>query len=157
MSEQGEQIDAETRLKRALQAMQKMRGKLEALENASAEPIAIIGIGCRFPQGIDSPTAFWDLLKEGRDAIDEVPASRWSLDDLYDPDLATPGKMNTRWGGFLDQVDRFDPAFFGISAREAAGIDPQQRLLLEVAWEAMEDAGIAPTRLAGSRTGVFTG
>lgn len=157
MSEQGDPMESEARLKRAFQAIQKLRTKLEALESAQAEPIAIIGIGCRFPRGVDSPEAFWKLLDEGQDAIREVPEERWDLDALYDPELATPGKMNTRWGGFLDRVDHFDPAFFGISSREAAGIDPQQRLLLEVAWEALENAGIAPTRLSGSKTGVFVG
>ena len=112
------------------------------------EPIAIVGIGCRFP-GADGPAAFWRLLSDGVDAITETPPDRWGADD---PDTA-----GTRWGGFLDQVDQFDPQFFGISPREAARMDPQQRLLQEVAWEALEDAGQVPERLAGSRTGVFIG
>ena len=123
---------------------------------AETDPIAIIGIGCRFPSA-SGPGAFWELLRDGRDAISEVPKDRWSIESLYDADPQTPGKMNTRWGGFLEQVDRFDPEFFGISPREAARIDPQQRLLLEVAWEALEDAGQAQGRLAGSATGVFVG
>ncbi len=123
---------------------------------AKTEPIAIIGIGCRFP-GAHGPEAFWQLLREGVDAITEVPAERFNLHAFYDPDPATPGKMNTRWGGFLDQVDQFDPHFFGISPREALRMDPQQRLLLEVTWEALEDAGQAPERLTGTRTGVFIG
>jgi acyl transferase domain-containing protein/acyl carrier protein len=123
---------------------------------AKIEPIAIIGIGCRFP-GAHGPEAFWQLLREGVDAITEVPAERFNLHAFYDPDPATPGKMNTRWGGFLDQVDQFDPHFFGISPREAARMDPQQRLLLEVTWEALEDAGQAPERLTGTQTGVFIG
>src|SRR5829696_8881079 len=102
------------------------------------EPIAIVGIGCRFP-GADGPDEFWKLLHDGVDAITEVPPDRWNVDDLYDPDPAVPGKMITRWGGFLDGIDRFDREFFGISPREASGIDPQQRLLLEVTWEALED------------------
>jgi phthiocerol/phenolphthiocerol synthesis type-I polyketide synthase C len=113
------------------------------------EPIAIIGIGCRFP-GADGPSAFWRLLSDGVDAITEIPPDRWDAD-------ASQTAAATRWGGFLDQVDQFDPEFFGISPREAARMDPQQRLLLEVAWEAMEDAGQVPERLAGSRTGVFIG
>ncbi|HYH79591.1 MAG TPA: beta-ketoacyl synthase N-terminal-like domain-containing protein, partial [Longimicrobium sp.] len=123
---------------------------------AADEPVAIVGVGCRFP-GADGPEAFWRLLEDGVDAVREVPADRWDLDRLYDPDPAVPGKMTTRWGGFLDAVDRFDAEFFSISPREAARMDPQQRLLLEVAWEALEDAGIDPGRLAGSQTGVFVG
>jgi amino acid adenylation domain-containing protein len=120
------------------------------------EPVAIVGMGCRFP-GADGPEAFWRLLMEGVDAVREVPAERWDVERLYDADVRAPGRMTTRWGGFVEGVDRFDAAFFGISPREAARIDPQQRLLLEVAWEALEDAGIDPDRLAGTDTGVFVG
>ncbi len=120
------------------------------------ESIAIIGIGCRFP-GADSPEAFWQLLHHGIDSISEVPADRWSIDAFYDPEPATPGKMNTRYGGFLEQVDGFEPGFFGISPREAERMDPQQRLILEVSWEALENAGVVPSSLSGSRTGVFIG
>ena len=122
----------------------------------SAEPVAIIGIGCRFP-GANNPQAFWKLLMGAVDAITEVPAQRFDAGSCYDPDPATPGKINTRWGGFLEQVDRFDSHFFGISPREAARMDPQQRILLEVAWEALEDAGQVPERLAGTDTGMFVG
>lgn len=120
------------------------------------EPIAIVGIGCRFP-GADGPESFWRLLTDGVDAISEVPPERWSLDEFYDSDPTVPGKMSTRWGGFLSGIDRFDAAFFGISPREAAHVDPQQRLLLEVAWEAMEDAGVPPETVAGQKVGVFVG
>lgn len=123
---------------------------------ASGAPIAIIGIGCRFP-GADSPAAFWRLLRDGVDAIREVPADRWDARAIYHPDPTVPGKSITRWGGFLDQVDRFDPFFFGISPGEAERMDPQQRLLLEVAHESLEDAGYPMARLAGSDTGVFVG
>lgn len=119
-------------------------------------PIAIIGIGCRFPQA-NGPDGFWRLLKNGVDAISQVPASRWDIGQFYDPDPAVPGKMNTRWGGFLDQVEPFDHDFFGIPSREAEKMDPQQRLLLEVAWEALEDAGQAGQQLAKSACGVFIG
>ncbi|MDF5752447.1 type I polyketide synthase [Spongiactinospora sp. TRM90649] len=125
-------------------------------EVTAATPIAIVGIGCRLPGG-DGVERFWNVLREGVDAIREVPANRWDGEALYDPDPDAPGKMNTRWGGFLDDVEGFDADFFAISAREAARMDPQQRIALEVAWEALEDAGIAPGGLSGSRTGVFVG
>ncbi len=123
---------------------------------ANNEPIAIIGIGCRFP-GANDPAAFWQLLRDGVDAIREVPADRFDQRTFYDPDPMAPGKMNTRWGGFLGQVNQFDANFFGISPREAVRMDPQQRLLLEVTWEALQDAGQVPERLAGTQTGVFIG
>jgi acyl transferase domain-containing protein/acyl-CoA synthetase (AMP-forming)/AMP-acid ligase II/acyl carrier protein len=125
-------------------------------ETSSAEPIAIVGIGCRFP-GAPGFEEFWTLLRNGVDAITEIPRDRWDVDALYDPRPGTIGKMSTRWGGFLPGLDRFDPHFFGISPREASAMDPQQRLLLEVAWEALENAGQPPDKLAGSRTGVFVG
>lgn len=120
------------------------------------EPIAIIGMACRFP-GAKNSEAFWKLLRDGRDVITTVPPERWESRAFYDPAPATPGKMNSRWGGFLEQVDHFDAHFFEISPREAMFMDPQQRLLLEVAWEALEHAGLAPAQLANSQTGVFIG
>lgn len=120
------------------------------------EPISIIGIGCRFPKAGD-PDGLWRCLVEGVDAIGEIPASRFPVDRLYDPRPSIPGRIMTRWGGFLEGVEEFDAAFFGISPREAAWLDPQQRLLLETAWEAMEAAGQAPDRLRGSNTSVFVG
>jgi acyl transferase domain-containing protein/surfactin synthase thioesterase subunit/acyl carrier protein len=120
------------------------------------EQIAMIGIGCRFP-GAESPDEFWELLQDGIDAVTEVPGDRWDIDAFYDPQPGRPGKMNTRCGGFLSQVDQFDPQFFGIAPREAVYMDPQQRLLLEVAWEALEHAGQVPEELARSQTGVFVG
>lgn len=118
------------------------------------ESIAIIGTGCRFP-GANDPESFWELLRNGVDAITEIPQERWDIEKYYHPDPGTPGKMNTRWGGFLEQVDQFEPSFFGISPREVERMDPQQRLVLEVAWEALENAAIPPDKLAGSQTGVF--
>ncbi|HEY9669421.1 MAG TPA: SDR family NAD(P)-dependent oxidoreductase, partial [Coleofasciculaceae cyanobacterium] len=120
------------------------------------EPIAIIGIGCRYP-GAKDPEAFWQLLRNGVDAIAQVPKDRWDIDQYYDPEPGKPSKMSTRWGGFIEQVDQFEPSFFGISPREVERMDPQQRLALEVAWEALENAGIAPETLAGSQAGVFMG
>jgi acyl transferase domain-containing protein/acyl carrier protein len=120
------------------------------------EPIAIVGMACRFP-GAPDLEAFWRLLCSGVDATREVPAERWDPAGFYDPDPETPGTTNTRRGAFLERIDEFDPLFFGISPREAAEMDPQQRIMLELSWEALEDAGLPPRDLAGTRTGVFTG
>jgi amino acid adenylation domain-containing protein/thioester reductase-like protein len=128
---------------------------VQALSNIANEPIAMIGLSCRFPKA-PNPDAFWDLLRGGVDAISEVPPDRWDVEALHSTQ-PTPGKVMTRWGGFIQDVDLFDPAFFGISPREAARMDPQQRLLLEVSWEALENALIPPSTLAGTRTGVFIG
>jgi len=135
-------------------AAQQLAPKVELV---NADPVAITGMGCRFPGGADGPDAFWDLLASGVDAVTEVPADRWSLEEYYDPDPDAPGRMYCRHGGFLESVDRFDAAFFGISPREAASLDPQHRLLLETAWEALENAGIDPEGLYGAEVGVFVG
>src|ERR1017187_1506691 len=126
------------------------------VREVNAEAIAIIGIACRFP-GAPDARAFWNLLRNGVDAIVEVPADRFNLHEFYDPDPAAPGRIVTRWGGFIEHIDQFDAHFFGVSPREAARMDPQQRLLLELAWEALEDAGQVRERLAGTPTGVFIG
>jgi acyl transferase domain-containing protein/acyl carrier protein len=131
--------------------------QVEAAAARTREPIAVIGMGCRFPGGADDPARFWSLLSEGRDAIREVPRDRWEIDGYFDPDPDAPGRMSVRSGGFLDRVDGFDAGFFGITPREALTMDPQQRMLLEVTWEALEHAGLAADRLAGSQTGVFVG
>lgn len=120
-------------------------------------PMALVGMGCRFPGGANSPDAYWRLLCDGVDAIREVPEGRFDLPEVFDPDPASPGKIYSRWGGFVDDIEGFDAGFFGIAPREAARVDPQQRMLLEVVWEALEDAGVPADRLAGSRTGVFVG
>ena len=121
------------------------------------DPIAIIGIGCRFPGKANSPEGFWKLMLNGVDAVTEIPADRWDIHTYYHPNPIQPGKIYTREGAFLEHVDQFDAGFFRISPREASRIDPQQRLLLEVAWEALEDAGQVVQRLVGSKTGVFVG
>jgi myxalamid-type polyketide synthase MxaB len=141
-----------------LQALKEARTRLEAAERAKSEPIAVIGLGCRFPGGATDADGFWSLLQNGVDAVIEVPQDRWNIDDYYDPDPNVPGKMYTRYGGFLQEpIDQFDPQFFGISPREAVGMDPQQRLLLEVSWAALEHAGLASDQLRRSHTGVFMG
>ncbi|MGZ9224710.1 MAG: type I polyketide synthase, partial [Anaerolineales bacterium] len=144
-------------LKQALAAVKKARARLDVIEKSQREPIAIIGMSCRFPGAANSPEAFWRLLETGTDAISQVPADRWNSADLYDSDPAMPGKMNSRWGGFIDQIDQFDANFFGISPREATQMDPQQRLVLEIAWEAIENSGLTKDELAGSKTGVYIG
>lgn len=143
--------------KQALITIQRLQARIEADELARTEPIAIVGMGCRFPGGADNPDAYWDLLQRGGDAITEVPADRWSAESYFDADPDAPGKSYTHRGGFLHQIDGFDPQFFGVSPREARQIDPQQRLLLEVAWEALEHANQVPARLLHSPTGVFFG
>jgi len=137
-----------------------LQNRLDAAERRLAqrsEPIAIVGMGCRFPGGADDPDRYWQLLRDGVDAVREVPAERWDARALLDPDATAPGKMVTCRGGFLDTVDGFDARFFGIAPREAVSVDPQHRLLLEVTWEALEDAGIAADRLDGVTGGVFIG
>ena len=148
-------VDYRALMQKALVKLEKMQTKLNALERAKNEPIAIIGMACRFPGGADTPQKFWQLLRDGIDTIGEVPKSRWDIDAYYDPDPDAPGKMCTRFGGFLADVEHFAPQFFGISPREALTLDPQQRLLLEVSWEALENANQVPEE--SSSTGVFIG
>ncbi|WP_460444049.1 acyltransferase domain-containing protein, partial [Amycolatopsis cihanbeyliensis] len=124
---------------------------------AAAGPVAVVGMGCRLPGGIDSPAALWEGLLSGTDAVGPVPEDRWDVESWFDEDSGTPGKTTTRRGGFLDDVAGFDAAFFRIAPAEADRMDPQQRVALEVAWSALEDAGVPPDRLAGSSTGVFLG
>ncbi|WP_434042177.1 MULTISPECIES: type I polyketide synthase [Sorangium] len=138
-----------SRLLKAATVIKELEARLRAVEREKTEPIAIIGMGCRFPGGADDPERYFRLLEAGVDAVSEAPAGRFALDP--------PGYDVLPWGAFLKEVDRFDAQFFGISPREAVKMDPQQRLLLEVAWEALEHAGIAADRLAGTRTGVFVG
>jgi acyl transferase domain-containing protein/glutamate-1-semialdehyde aminotransferase len=144
------------RLQKALTAIRGLRARVAELETARSEPIAVVGLACRFPAAPD-PDAYWRLLREGRSGIGDIPADRWDVDAHYDPDPEAPGRMYTRRGGFLDDVAGFDAGFFGISPREAKRMDPQQRLLLEVAWEALEHAGRDPRASRGSRTGVYVG
>lgn len=119
--------------------------------------LAIVGIGCRFPGGVNSHASFWAMLQEGRQGIGDIPADRIDVERYYDPTLRTPGKMSVRLGGYLPDIDQFDPEFFGLSPHEAERMDPQHRLLLEASWEAFEDAGLDPLRLRGGKVGVFVG
>ncbi|HEX2091756.1 MAG TPA: polyketide synthase, partial [Longimicrobiaceae bacterium] len=155
MSELDQAADRQAVLRKALLEIRRMRAELDASERARTEPIAVVGIGCRFPGGAADPDAFWQLLREGVDAVVEVPPGRWDADAFFDPSPEAPGKMYTRHGGFLrEDPALFDGDFFRISPREVLSMDPQQRLLLEVAWEALERAG------HGVRTpdgGVFVG
>ena len=146
-----------TPLQKAVIALKEARNKIEALERQKNEPIAIIGMGCRFPGGANSPEAFWELLSRGKETIVPVPSQRWDAEAYYDENPDLPNKTYARYGGFIDAVDQFDPQFFGMTPREAIALDPQQRLLLEVSWEALENAGIAPQKLTGTQTGVFVG
>jgi phthiocerol/phenolphthiocerol synthesis type-I polyketide synthase D len=124
---------------------------------ATAEPVAVVGIGCRFPGGGIGPQAYWTFLANGGNAVGEVPVDRWDADAFYDPDPFAPGRMSSKWGAFLPDVAGFDADFFGISPREAEAMDPQQRVLLEVAWEAIQNAGFVPERVGGTRAAVMMG
>ncbi len=157
MSTDAGKTDYQALLKEGYRQLKAMRSKLDAMERQRSEPIAVVGIGCRFPGGGSGPAGFWRMLQEGVDATREVPADRWDVDAYYADDPDRPGTMYVRRGAFLDEVDRFDPEFFNIWPREAASMDPQQRLLLEVAWEAIEDAGIPHDALAGRAGGVYVG
>ncbi|MFI5783804.1 SDR family NAD(P)-dependent oxidoreductase [Nocardia sp. NPDC051570] len=145
-------------LKKVTADLHQTRHRLREVESQEQEPVAIVAMGCRFPGGIDTPEAFWQLLIDGRDAVTDFPADRgWDLESLYDPDPDAAGKSNVRKGAFLRGAADFDAAFFGISPREAVLMDPQQRLLLEVTWEALERAGIAADSVRGTNVGVFAG
>jgi myxalamid-type polyketide synthase MxaE and MxaD len=144
-------------LRKVTAALQEAKQRLRKQDEERHEPIAIVSMACRFPGGVESPDDLWRLLDEGRDVITEVPASRWDLGAVFDSNPEAHGRTYARWGGFVGDVDRFDPTFFGINTIEAQSCDPQQRLLLETTWETFERAGLTPADLVGSATGVFVG
>jgi phthiocerol/phenolphthiocerol synthesis type-I polyketide synthase C len=143
----------------ALHKIDDLTARLEIAEKGDTEPIAVVGMGCRLPGGVNNPDEYWQFLQDGRSGIVRVPAERWDADAFYSDDHSVPGTICTREGGFLTswQPDEFDAEFFGITPREAAAMDPQQRLVLEVAWEALENAGITPQTIRGTQTSVFVG
>ena len=143
-------------LKQAYLALEKMQARLDAAERSTKEPIAIVGMGCRFPGGVNNPEDFWRLLREGVNAVAEVPQDRLHAEAFHNQQPQVPEKTSSYWAGLLEEVDKFDAQFFNIAPREAVEMDPQQRLLLEVSWEAFENAGQAPDQLSGSATGVFS-
>ncbi|MEY9930253.1 acyl transferase domain-containing protein/acyl carrier protein [Catenulispora sp. GP43] len=144
-------------LKRVTVDLAEARRRLAEADGDRHEPIAVIGMACRYPGGVRTPDDFWSLLSQGRDTVSDVPEARWDIEEYYDPDRSTVGGVYTKQGAFLDDIAGFDAGFFGLSPQEAFRMDPQQRLLMELMWEGLEDAGTTPAALAGSRTGVMVG
>ncbi|MDY7007684.1 MAG: type I polyketide synthase [Cyanobacteriota bacterium] len=157
MSQNSSSTDYKSLMKKALVELRETKAQLQTMKEAQSESIAIIGMGCRFPKGVDSPETFWKMLHDGVDGITEITSNRWNIDDYYDPVPGTPEKICSRKAGLIEQIEGFDADFFNISPRETESMDPQQRLLLEVSWEALEHAHQIPEKLFNSLTGVFVG
>ncbi|MCG8667952.1 MAG: polyketide synthase, partial [Pseudomonadales bacterium] len=149
--------DTSSVLKQAVKELRRTKQELNKLQQERHEPIAVIGLGCRFPGGVDSPQKLWNALLDGEDLITEMKDERWPADDFYDPDPEAIGKLYTKCNGLVDEVDQFDADFFGITPNEAILMEPQQRLVLETTWQALEHANIPTESLMGSKTGVFVG
>ncbi|MET7641791.1 beta-ketoacyl synthase N-terminal-like domain-containing protein [Streptomyces sp. NPDC005438] len=157
MTPPGQDLVSADTLKRVYLTMERLQRQVDEHERARNEPVAIVGTGCRLPGGVTDAAGYWRLLTEGTDAVGDIPGNRWDHEAFYDEEVGKPGKIYTRAGAFVDDIELFDHDFFGISKREALAMDPHQRLSLQVCWEALEDAGQAPASLGGSRTGVFMG
>ena len=151
-------VDTIKLLQNSLHTIRNLKKELQTYKEIANDPIAIVGMGCKFPGGVNNPEDYWNLLCSAKDAIVDIPKDRWDVNEFYHENTELPGKMYVKKGGFLQEdIGMFDARFFGISSREAIGMDPQQKLLLETSWEALEYGGINPLSLSGTRTGVFIG